>query len=218
MSKELIEAMSELDEDKVIAQVKALIKNHVSPMDIIGYLQKGISIVGKRFEERIYFMSELIISGEIFKEASDILGETILPGTSKHGIFVIGTIYGDIHDIGKNIVSIVMSSNDFEVIDLGVDVPTEKFIEAIRKYRPEVVAISCLLTNGFDNVKECIQRIEQEGLREYVKVLIGGGPMSEEAREYVKADVVCKTAQETVEYCKKVYNKGERKNYLRIIK
>ncbi len=218
MSKKLVEAMAELDEDLVLAEVKSLINSNVPALDIIGYLQQGIVIVGKRFEEKTYFMSELIISGEIFKEVSDILGEAIPSGTSKYGTFVIGTIYGDIHDIGKNVVSTVMSSNDFEVIDLGVDVLAEKYIEAIKQYRPKVIGISSLLTNGFDNVKECIERIEQEGLRKHVKILIGGGPLDEEACKYVKADVVCKTAQETVEYCKKVYNNYEKKNHLRIIR
>lgn len=218
MSKKLVDAMAELDEDTVLAEVKNLISSHVPALDIIGYLQQGIIIVGKRFEEKTYFMSELIISGEIFKEASDILGGAIPSGTSKYGSFVIGTIYGDIHDIGKNVVSTVMCSNDFEVIDLGVDVPTEKYIEAIKQYRPRVVGISCLLTNCFDNVKECIEKIEQEGLRKYVKILIGGGPLDVAMCKYVKADVVCKTAQETAAYCKKIYDKDENKNYLRIIR
>lgn len=202
MSKKLVEAMAELNEDLVIAEVKNLISRNIPVLKIIGYLQEGIGIVGKRFEEKKYFMSELIISGEIFKEASKILGETIPSGTSKYGIFVIGTIYGDIHDVGKNIVNTFMSSNDFEVVDLGVDVPPERFIEAIKQYKPKVVGISCLLTNCFDNVKECIQAIEDAGLRKEVKILIGGGPVDEGTCKYVGADAVCKTAQQTVEYCK----------------
>lgn len=206
MSRVLIEAMAELNEDLVVEEVRSLINDNVPALDIIGYLQKGIEIVGKRFEEKVYFMSELIISGEIFKEASEILGEAIPSGTSKYGTFVIGTIYGDIHDVGKNIVSTVMSSNDFEVIDLGVDVSIEKFIEAIKHYKPKVIAISCLLTNCFDNVKECIKAIGDAGLRKDTKILIGGGPLDEETCKYVKADTVCKTAQKTVEYCKKIYD------------
>lgn len=202
MSKKLVEAMAELDEDLVIAEVKKLIDRNIPVLKIVGYLQEGIVIVGKRFEEKKYFMSELIISGEIFKEVSKILGETIPYGTSKYGIFVIGTIYGDIHDVGKNIVNTFMSSNDFEVVDLGVDVPPEKFIEAIKQYKPKVVGISCLLTNCFDNVKECIQAIEDAGLRKEIKILVGGGPVDEDTCKYVGADVVCKTAQQTVEYCK----------------
>lgn len=217
MSKKLVEAMAELNEDIVIEEVKTLISRNVPALEIIGYLQEGIGVVGKRFEEKKYFMSELIISGEIFKEASDILGETIPSGTSKYGVFVIGTIYGDIHDVGKNIVSTVMSSNDFEVVDLGVDVPTEKYIEAIKQYKPKVIGISCLLTNCFDNVKECIQAIEDAGLRKDVKVLIGGGPLDKDTCKYVKADTVCKTAQQTVEYCKKTYGEHKDKNYLRVI-
>ncbi|WP_411681748.1 B12-binding domain-containing protein [Clostridium thailandense] len=217
MSKILIEAMAELNEDLVIEEVKNLMNNNVPAMDIISYLQKGIEIVGKRFEEKIYFMSELIISGEIFKEASEILGTAIPTGTSKYGIFVIGTIYGDIHDIGKNIVSTVMSGNDFEVIDLGVDVPPEKFIEAIRNYKPKAVAISCLLTNCFDNVKKCIEDIEASGLRNETKIVIGGGPLDEDTCKYVKADVICKTAQQTVEYCKKMYVEKKEISYLKVI-
>lgn len=206
MSRILIDAMAELNEDLVIEEVRSLIDNNVPSLDIIGYLQKGIEIVGKRFEEKIYFMSELIISGEIFKEASEILGEAIPSGSSKYGVFVIGTIYGDIHDVGKNIVSTVMSSNDFEVIDLGVDVTTERFIEAIQYYKPKVMAISCLLTNCYDNVKECIKAIDDAGLRKDTKILIGGGPLDEATCKYVKADTVCKTALQTVEYCKKIYD------------
>lgn len=206
MSNKLVEAMAELNEDLVIAEVKDLINRNIPVLEIIGYLQEGIVIVGKRFQEKIYFMSELIISGEIFKEVSEILGGTIPSGTSKYGVFVIGTIYGDIHDVGKNIVNTFMSSNDFEVVDLGVDVPIEKFIEAINQYKPKVVGISCLLTNCFDNVKECIQAVEDAGLRKEVKILIGGGPVDEDTRKYVGADAVCKTAQQTVEYCKECAN------------
>ena len=161
-----------------------------------------MEIVGKRFEEKEYFLSELIMSAEVFNEASQLLGGMEVSGESKYGVFVLGTIYDDIHDIGKNIVTTVMRSNGFEVIDLGVDVPTAKFIEAIKQYKPKVVGISCLLTTCFDNVKECIQAIEAAGLRGDVKVLVGGGPVDEATGKYVKADIVAKNAQNTVDYCK----------------
>ncbi|MDH7567911.1 MAG: cobalamin-dependent protein, partial [Clostridiales bacterium] len=121
----------------------------------------------------------------------------------RYGTFVMGTIYDDIHDIGKNIVTTVMSSNGFNVVDLGVDVPTAKYVEAIKQYKPKVIGISCLLTTAFDNIKECIQTLEKEGLRKDIKVLIGGGPVDEATCKYVGADHVCKNAQETVEYSKK---------------
>ncbi|MBV7273408.1 cobalamin-dependent protein [Clostridium sp. PL3] len=203
MSKKLVEAMANLDEDVVLSEVKVLLDQGVPTLDIIQSLQDGMGIVGKRFEEKEYFLSELIMSAEVFNEASQLLGGMGEAGESKYGVFVLGTIYDDIHDIGKNIVTTVMRSNGFEVIDLGVDVPTAKFIEAIKQYKPKVVGISCLLTTCFDNVKECIQAIENEGLRNNVKVLIGGGPVDEATGKYVKADVVAKNAQSTVDYCKK---------------
>ncbi|WP_411683127.1 B12-binding domain-containing protein [Clostridium thailandense] len=203
MSKKLVEAMADLDEDVVLSEVKVLLDQGAPTLDIIQSLQDGMGIVGKRFEEKEYFLSELIMSAEVFNEASQLLGGMGEAGESKYGVFVLGTIYDDIHDIGKNIVTTVMRSNGFEVIDLGVDVPTAKFIEAIKQYKPKVVGISCLLTTCFDNVKECIQAIENEGLRNNVKVLIGGGPVDEATGKYVKADVVAKNAQSTVDYCKK---------------
>ncbi|MCR4437131.1 MAG: cobalamin-dependent protein [Eubacteriales bacterium] len=204
MSRKLVDAMADLNEDAVLEEVKALKAQNVPNLDIIAYLQEGMGIVGKRFEEKEYFLSELIMSAEIFNEASQILGGIGGgSGTSKYGTFVMGTIYDDIHDIGKNIVTTVMSSNGFNVIDLGVDVPTAKYVEAIKQYKPKVIGISCLLTTAFDNIKECIQTLEKEGLRKDVKVLIGGGPVDEATCKYVGADHVCKNAQETVEYAKK---------------
>ncbi|MCR4436862.1 MAG: cobalamin-dependent protein [Clostridiales bacterium] len=204
MSQKLVEAMAELDEDRVLEEIKALKSQNVAPLDIIASLQEGMGIVGKRFEEKEYFLSELIMSAEIFNEASQLLGGMGGAGTaSKYGTFVMGTIYDDIHDIGKNIVTTVMSSNGFNVIDLGVDVPTAKYVEAIKKYKPKVIGISCLLTTAFDNIKECIQTLEKEGLRKDIKILIGGGPVDEATCKYVGADHVCKNAQETVEYSKK---------------
>lgn len=202
MSK-LTEAMADLNEDEVLAQVKALQAENVPALDIISSLQEGMTIVGKRFEEKEYFLSELIMSAEIFNEASQLLGGAAASGASKYGTFVMGTIYDDIHDIGKNIVTTVMSSNGFNVIDLGVDVPTAKYIAAIKEHNPKVIGISCLLTTAFDNIKECIETIAKEGLRDGVKILIGGGPVDEATGKYVGADHVCKNAQATVEYAKK---------------
>ncbi|MHC6179928.1 cobalamin B12-binding domain-containing protein [Clostridium sp. JNZ X4-2] len=202
MSKKLVDAMSNLDEDMVLSEVKALKEGGTDPLEIIGYLQEGMSIVGDRFEKKEYFLSELIMSAEVFNEASQLIGGISKSSDSKYGKFVIGTIYDDIHDIGKNIVSTVMRSNGFEVIDLGVDVPTSKYIEAIKKYNPRVIGISCLLTTCFNNIKECIKAIEDAGLRKNLKILIGGGPVDEATGKYANADMVCKDAQQTVDFCK----------------
>jgi dimethylamine corrinoid protein len=204
MSKKLIEALVNLDEDTVLKEVKELKAKNVKALDIIAYLQEGMSGVGKKFETKEYFLSELIMSAEIFKSASEILGKSAeASGPGKNGTFVLGTIYEDIHDIGKNIVTSIMGANGFQVIDLGVDVPTAKFIEAIKQYKPQIVGMSCLLTTAFDNIKEAIATIEKAGLRKNVKILIGGGPVDANTCKYVNADAFCKSAQEAVDVSKK---------------
>jgi dimethylamine corrinoid protein len=203
MSQTLINAMADLDESVVLNEVKAMKSQGVPSLEIIQTLQAGMNIVGKRFEAKEYYLSELIMSAEVFKEASNLLGGDLGgSGGNTHGTFVLGTIYGDIHDIGKNIVMTVMSCNGFKVVDLGVDVPTTKYIEAIKEHKPQVVGISCLLTTAFDGMKECISAIEASGLRKDLKILIGGGPCDQTTAEYVGADACCKSAQDAVEYSK----------------
>ncbi|OAA82899.1 cobalamin B12-binding domain-containing protein [Clostridium ljungdahlii] len=204
MNEKLVNAMADLDEDVVLSEVKAQKENGTPILDIIADLQEGMGIVGNRFEKKEYFLSELIMSAEVFNEASEIIGGLGESSGSSKGIFVMGTIYDDIHDIGKNIVTTVMKSNGFDVKDLGVDVPTSKYIETIKQYKPKVIGISCLLTTCFDNVKQCIKEIEDAGLRKDLKILVGGGPVDEAAGKYMGADLVCKDAQQTVDFCKKI--------------
>nr|WP_320133924.1 cobalamin-dependent protein [uncultured Holophaga sp.] len=205
MSQTLINAMADLEESVLIKEVKTLKEQGVPALEIIQKLQEGMNIVGKRYEEKEYYLSELIMSAEIFKEAAALIGGDLAAGGAPtHGTMVMGTIYGDIHDIGKNIVTTVMSCNGFKVVDLGVDVPTAKYLEAIKEHKPQVVGISCLLTTAFDGMKECISSIEAAGLRKDLKILIGGGPCDQTTADYVGADAYCKTAQDSVEYTKKL--------------
>jgi methanogenic corrinoid protein MtbC1 len=164
-----------------------------------------MEIVGQKFESKEYYLSELIMSADIFKSATDILGDAFKPDESSLlGTVVIGTVKDDVHDIGKNIVATVLGCNGFRVIDLGVDVPHEQFIAAIKEHHPQIVGLSCLLTVAFDSMRDTIAAIEAAGLRQDVKILIGGGPTDEKVREHVKADAVCRSAQEAVEACKKI--------------
>jgi dimethylamine corrinoid protein len=204
MSSILIKAMAELDEDTVLSEIKDLLSKNVSALDVIADLQEGMGIVGKKFEAEEYYLSELMMSAEIFDQATALLGVNVDSGPSQYGSFVLGTIFDDIHDIGKNIVGTIMRSNGFNVIDLGVDVSIEKFIDAIKENKPKVIGISCLLTTCFDNIKRCIKEIEDAGLRGDLKIIIGGGPVDDSAGQYVNADIVCKNAQQTVDYCKKI--------------
>nr|WP_320131647.1 cobalamin-dependent protein [uncultured Holophaga sp.] len=205
MSQTLVNAMADLEESVLVREVKALQSQGVPALEIIQKLQEGMNIVGKRYEEKEYYLSELIMSAEIFKEAAALIGGDLDAGDApSHGTMVMGTIYGDIHDIGKNIVTTVMSCNGFKVIDLGVDVPTADYLRAIREHKPQVVGISCLLTTAFDGMKECIGAIEAAGLREGLRILIGGGPCDQTTADYVGADAYCRTAQEAVEFSKKL--------------
>lgn len=204
MSSNLATNLGELLEDEVLAEVASQKDQGVPVLEIIKELQEGMQIVGQRFEAKDYFLSELIMSAEIFNAAIDALGDMSGVEQTNLGTFVMGTIFGDIHDIGKNIVTTVLKCNGFNVIDLGVDVSTEKYIEAIKAHKPKIVGFSCLLTTAFDSIKTAITAIEEAGLRDSVKILIGGGPVDQSVCDYVKADAVCKSAQEAIEVSKKM--------------
>ena len=172
----------------------------------------GISIsshstpsVGDRFEGGEYYLSELIYAADIFKKAGAPLQERLKgQAQDKLGTLVLGTVKNDIHDFGKDIVATVMSSNGIEVVDLGVNVEHEAFVDAIREHRPQLVGMSCLLTTVFDDMKQAIATIERAGLRKDVKILIGGGPVDQACADYVGADVYCRTAQDGVAAAKTI--------------
>ena len=205
MYDEISKALAELEDDVVLDGVKELFNKGVPALEILVALQKGMEEVGQKFEAKEYFLSELIMSADIFKEATAILGDAFLGDTSdKLGTVVIGTVKEDIHDIGKDIVVTILKCNGFNVIDLGVDVPHENFVAAIKAHNPQIIGLSCLLTTAYDNMRDAIAMIEAEGLRVGRKILIGGGPTDSKVCEYVKADIVCKNAQEAVEACKNI--------------
>ncbi len=149
-----------------------------------------MEIVGKRFAAGEYFIPDLIYSGEILREISDIVKPKISSSikTKKVGKFLLATVAGDIHDIGKDIVGFMMDISGFEVIDLGIDVPKEKIVEKIKETQPQIVGLSGFLTLAFDSMKETIEAIKAAGLRNNVKIMIGGGQIDEEVRKYTGAD------------------------------
>ncbi len=205
MRHRLVEALSDLREGEVLAEMKGLKERNAPLLEIVQLLQEGMKSVGSRFEAGEYYLSELILSSKIFEQAIDLLGKRFEDqALSQYGTFVIGTVFGDIHDIGKNIVANILRCNGFKVIDLGVNVPIKKFIAAVEEYKPDILGISCLLTTGFENMKATVKGIEDAGLRSDLKVLIGGGPVNETTCSYVGADGFSINAQEAVELSKKV--------------
>ena len=201
----LAQAMGDLDEATVLDVVERKLASGETALGILEELQAGMNIVGERFERDEYFLSELIYAADIFKKAGEPLEEELkISAPKKLGTLVLGTVKNDIHDFGKNIVSTIMSSNGIEVIDLGVNVEHEAFVQAIKDTGATMVGMSCLLTTVFDDMRDAIQVIKDAGLRDQVSILIGGGPVDEATARYVGADYYCRTAQDGVVAAKKV--------------
>jgi len=170
------------------------------PLAIIAACREGMADVGKRYEAQEYYVSDLIMAGEVFKQAMSMIGEKFQTDTGpKRGSVVIGTVHGDIHDIGKDIVVSLLQAGNYNVVDLGVDVPPEKFVDAVKESGAPVVGLSGLLTISFDAMKETVDALKSADLP--VKVMIGGGPVTEQVRAYVGADALGADAQAAVELC-----------------
>ncbi len=204
MSKELVNAIADMEEEQALNLTKELLAKKTDPLLILDDCRSAMEIVGQRYEANTYFLPELMLAGEMMTE----IGEIVKPELSKsrevkrQGKVLIGTVKGDIHDIGKNIVTFMLDANGFDVKDLGVDVPAEKFVEAIREFQPQVVGLSGFLTLAFDAMRETVQAIEAAGLRKDLKIMIGGGPVSEEVRNYTCADGYGKDAMAGVTLAK----------------
>ena len=187
---ELTRSIVDLKEDRAFECLDILIAEKMPPLDIIDALSSGMEGVGERFKNGEYYLSELIFSGDIFKESMEMVKPLMEAsgGREYSGKVIIGTVEGDIHDIGKNIVIMLLECGGFEVVDLGVDVPSDKFVEAIRDSGAKVVGLCALLTTAFEAMINTVDGIAQAGLRDEVTIMIGGGFTSEMVREKVGAD------------------------------
>jgi methanogenic corrinoid protein MtbC1 len=210
MIETILKAMSELEEETLYAEVKKAIAAGTDTLEIVASLQRGMEVVGDLFSKNEYFLGELMLSAELFKNCQALMetaggGKTV----SRYGKFILGTVYGDVHDIGKNIVSTVFGCNGFDVIDLGVDVKPETFINAIKEHEDaKVIGLSCLLTTAFDALKDCVGQIRGAGLDKGRLLMIGGGPVNQKALEYSGADVYTTNAQEGFERARMFVARG----------
>jgi methylmalonyl-CoA mutase cobalamin-binding domain/chain len=206
MNKELVNAMAELDRSKVLGIVGEEIGKGTDPLEIIDCLSEGVKIVGEFFEKKEYFLAELITSGDIFENAFQEL-KPILEKSNVNlqtrGKIVLGTVQGDVHDIGKNIVKTILTASGFSVDDLGVDVQPEKFIEAVKNPDIKILGLSALLTIAIDSAKDIIALLERENLRDKVKILIGGSAFTEEIANKLGVDAYGKDPHEAVMICQK---------------
>ena len=204
MSKELVNAIADMKEEEALKLVEEMVEGDSDPMSILGAVRKAMDIVGQRYDEGTYFLPELMLAGEMVNQITDIVKPELTksPEIGRHGKVLIGTVEGDIHDIGKDIVTFMLDVNGFEVLDLGVDVPTEKFVEAIGSFQPQVVGLSGFLTLAFDAMKKTVEAIKAAGLRDEVKIMVGGGQINEQIRQYTGADAWGKDAMAAVALAK----------------
>lgn len=200
-----VDEIIELNENTVIEMIKNKLDNNEDPLEIMEEIKEAMKGIGKRFENKEYFLPDLIMSGEILRQIFEILSPKLKEtevSEKKKGKVLLGTVAGDIHDIGKDVVKFMLDANGFDVLDLGVDVPSDKFVESMKEYKPEVLALSGFLTLAFDSMKEIIQKIKDAGLRESVKIMIGGGTVDERIVDYVGADAYGESAVDAVNLAK----------------
>jgi trimethylamine corrinoid protein len=190
VSKELTDAIVGMDEAGALGLVKTMLDAGADPSDVLEDAKAAMTTLGDKFACEEVFIPELIMGGEIMKGIAAELGPRIKGGASagKRGTIVLGTVAGDIHDIGKDVVVLMLDVNGYEVTDLGIDVPVERFVAAIDELKPQVVGLSGLLTLAFDSMKATVDGIAAAGQRDQVKIMIGGSPVDEQVCTYTGAD------------------------------
>jgi len=199
--KDLIIRVSDVEEVK--ETVDRTLKSGVDPLEILNTLNQALDEVGRRYEKGEYFLSELIMAGVLSTEVTSLLEPHLIRSRRiSLGKVVIGTVRGDIHDIGKNILVMMLRSAGFDVVDLGVDVPAENFANAIEEKQANILGLSALLTSSMDEMKKVIETIEKRGLRNRVKIVVGGRPLTREFAKEIGADGYAKDAVEGVKVVK----------------
>jgi methanogenic corrinoid protein MtbC1 len=190
MKERLITAIADMQEEEAIKLAKGMLEAGTDPQVILDASREAMAIVGSRYEHKEYFLPELIIAGDLLKEIGALVKPKLKAqkGSTALGRVLIGTVAGDIHDIGKDVVTFMLDVNNFEVQDIGVDVPVEVFVQKIREFKPHVVGLSGFLTQAFDQMKATVAAIAAAGLRDTVKIMIGGAIMDASVTAYVGAD------------------------------
>jgi len=204
MAEDLVKTLADLKEKEALKIVGNRLGADEDPLKILEDARRAVEIVGKRFSDGEYFIPDLVYAGEILKAIS----EKVKPKIAKEakvkrlGKVIIGTVAGDIHDIGKDIVVFLLDVNGFEVFDLGIDVPAQKFVDRIQETGSKVVGLSGFLTLAFQSMKDTVETIKKAGLRDKVKIMIGGGQIDDQVRVFTGADAYGKDAMEAVKLAK----------------
>ena len=206
MAGKLAKLLSDLKEPEVMEFVEKALGKGVDPMELLGETQEAMKIVGQRFADEKYFIPDLVFSGEILRRVVQTLEPHLKAKKGEEaerlGKVIIGTVEGDIHDIGKDLVVFMLDVSGFEVFDLGIDVPAQKFVDTIKETGSGVVGLSGFLTLAFDAMKGTVDAIQDAGLRDQVKIMIGGGQIDDEVQSYTGADAYGKDAVEAITLAK----------------
>lgn len=204
LMEELAIALYNGEAEKVAELTRKALDEGIPPEEILNKgLIAGMDKVGKDFRDGILFVPEVLVAAYAMKAGMEILRPLLAEtGASGLGTFVIGTVKGDLHDIGKNMVAMMMEGAGFKVVDLGVDTPTEKFVEAVKSHNPHILGMSALLTTTMVEMRKVIKALEEAGLREKVKVMVGGAPVTQEFAEEIGADGYAPKASLAVEKAK----------------
>ena len=204
---ELAQAIRDLDEDKVSRLVEDQLSGGASALAVIQACNEGMVAVGERFSQKVYYISQLIFSAEILKNVMKRLDPLLAAGNgpASAGTVVIGTVKGDIHDIGKNIVATLLRGSGFEVLDLGVDVPADRFVASLKETGARALGLSALLNFTYPEMKNVVDAVAAAGLRDQVRIILGGAPVNEQVRAFSGADYVAQDAVDGVTICKAIY-------------
>ena len=208
---QLARLVADLEEDTVLELVQQRLKAGEDPLHIIDECNEGMRLVGKRYEKGEYFVAGLIMSGEIFREVVELVQPLIeqkLEGNAS-GRVLVGTVSGDIHDIGKNMFGMLLSCHGFDVIDLGVDVPPDVFATKVVETKPDVVGLSGLITASFEMMKETVEKLRKEAKKQNLSfpIIIGGGMIDDQVCQYVGADYWMPDAMAGVRLCEELLSK-----------
>lgn len=207
MAQALVDAITEMREEDALALARTALDHGTPPLEVLQDCRTAMTVVGEKFEAGEYFVPELILAGEMLREISAevkprIAGESTNGSTPHGGKVVLGTVQGDIHDIGKDIVFFMLDVNGFQVTDLGVDVPITTFVDKVRELEPDVVALSGFLTLSYDAMRDTVAALDAAGLRDRVKIMVGGGAVDDRIRAYAGADAFGADAMAAVNLAK----------------
>ncbi len=203
----LINAIADMRGDEALGLVQTLLDEGTPARRILDLARAALEIIGQRFERGEYFLPELMMAGEMMEQIAALVRPLLAQGAGAGGDakkppVLIGTVRGDVHDIGKNIVTFMLEANGFRVVDLGVDVPIQTFVDKVREVQPAVIGLSGFLTLAFDAMRETIKALNDAGLRQGRKIMIGGGQVDESICTYTGADAFGTTAMVAVNLCK----------------